>query len=186
MKPLLSLVGIFKNEASNIRKVLEAAKPFVDTWHVYDTGSQDGTQGIVKEVMDGVPGELHEGPFVDFATARNTVLDFAAKDVNHAEFQIMISGDEFLRNGEALRTYLESHRDPDIDCHLVRLFLDDSTFLAFYAQALHGDMKALSTNIPPTLIRLPRSLLFPMPTLTISYPIPRRGFRTSGRTISHY
>lgn len=127
MKPLLHVVAILKNEASNIRGVLEAVKPWIDGWTVLDTGSTDNTQDIVREVMGSMPGELYEESFIDFATTRNRVLEIDARE-GGAEFQIMLSGDEFLRDGEALRAYLETQRDSGIDLHRIKMFFEDSTF----------------------------------------------------------
>lgn len=119
-RPLLSLVGILKDEATNIRATLESVRPFIDRWTIIDTGSEDGTQAIIREVMAGVPGRLFEEGFVDFATTRNRVLD---ADAYHAPgtleqkpieerpiFTLMIGGDETLSGGEALRAELEKRR----------------------------------------------------------------------------
>jgi len=145
VKPLLSLVGIFRNESASIRKVLESAKPFIDSYTIIDTGSTDGTQDIIREVMAGVPGTLHEEPFIsvtttkgwegfegwiDFAATRNRVLDLDAASEFKTEFSLMLSGDESLREGEKLRTHLEAHRDSKVDCHFVRVNVDDTTLFS--------------------------------------------------------
>lgn len=138
-RPLLSLVMPVKDEATNIRAVLEAVKPFVDQWTILDTGSTDGTQDIVREVMAGVPGQLVEQPFIgcsfapdiiDFGATRNRVLDLDLQygffDEKHRPpvFQLMLSGDEYLDHGEELRAHLEQHRDSDVDLHFVCVYLD--------------------------------------------------------------
>lgn len=150
VRPLLSLVMIIKDEASSIRELLEAAKPHVDRWTILDTGSEDGTQDIVREVMKDVPGALYEEPFVDFSHARNRVIERDArgfvgavfKDGFRSEkltvdgtevqpfttvFNLMLSGDEYLRDGEKLREHLEQHRESDVDCHFVRVMIDGVT-----------------------------------------------------------
>lgn len=133
MKPLLSLCMILKDEASSIREVLEAVRPWIDRWTILDTGSTDGTQDIVEEVMRDVPGGLCKGAFIDFATARNEVLrrDWSTTYFGRppeqgelAVFQLMLSGDEYLRDGAALRDHLEKHRDSDVDCHFVKVMID--------------------------------------------------------------
>lgn len=116
---------IVRNESASIREVLEAVKPHVDCFTIVDTGSTDGTQDIIREVMAGVFGELHELPlitisetrgwegfeeFCDFAANRNRALDLAAAVVDPAEFQLVLSGDEFLRDGDKLREELEKCR----------------------------------------------------------------------------
>lgn len=113
-RPLLSFVAIVKNEASNFRKTLESVKPFVDRYTVLDTGSTDGTQALVREVMGDLPGHLFEEPFVDFAATRNRALELDRTFITPTAFTLMLSGDETLHGGEALRAFLEKHRDaPD-------------------------------------------------------------------------
>ncbi len=110
MRPLLAFVAILKNEVENIRRTLESVKPFVDQWTVLDTGSVDGTQDLVRDVMAGVPGVLFQEPFVDFATSRNRVLKLHESGDQSAEFTLMLSGDETLEGGAALREFLEAKR----------------------------------------------------------------------------
>lgn len=122
MRPLLNLCMIVKNEAASIEAVLEAAKPHIDSYTIVDTGSTDGTQDIIRRVMKDVPGALWNEPFVDFASARNRALEIAEGEPSL--FQLVLSGDEFLRHGDKLRAYLEQHRDTNVDCHTVRVYVD--------------------------------------------------------------
>lgn len=46
----------------------------IDYWIISDIGSTDGTQKIIRNVMKGIPGELCEDVWADFATNRNMVL----------------------------------------------------------------------------------------------------------------
>jgi hypothetical protein len=102
---LLGLVMIVKNEAHGIRETLESFKPFIDRWTILDTGSTDGTQRIIRHVLDGIPGWLHEEPFVDFATSRNRALDLHG---DATTYTVMPDSDDRLVNGEALRPFLET------------------------------------------------------------------------------
>jgi tetratricopeptide (TPR) repeat protein len=104
---LLTLSMIVKNEAPGIVRTLASAKPHVDRWCILDTGSTDGTQNVVREAMRGVPGELHEAPFVDFATTRNHGLDLCA---DHTEFILWLDADDELRDGARLRDFLRRER----------------------------------------------------------------------------
>ncbi|MCW2834598.1 MAG: hypothetical protein JWN68_2551 [Nocardioides sp.] len=74
----IGLYMIVKDEAHIIERCLRSALPFVDWWVIVDTGSIDGTQDVVRRVLDGVPGELHERPWVDFGHNRQESLELAA------------------------------------------------------------------------------------------------------------
>ncbi len=120
MRPLLSLVMMVKNEGKCIREVLESALPHVDRVTILDTGSTDDTIAIAREVLNGKPHTTHEAAFERYDTTRNRALDLD-RDTAAAHFQLMLSGDEYLHNGEELRRHLEEHRESDVDAHLVRL-----------------------------------------------------------------
>lgn len=70
---------IVRDEAHCIRTALDSVAPFIDAWCVVDTGSVDGTQGIVREHMAalGIPGELHEREWVNFGHNRTEALTLA-------------------------------------------------------------------------------------------------------------
>lgn len=82
---------IVKNEKDVIERCLSSVKHLIDYWVIYDTGSTDGTQDIIKIFLKDVPGELHESPWVDFAHNRNEALA-AAK--NKADYLLLIDADE--------------------------------------------------------------------------------------------
>lgn len=75
----LTLCMIVKDEAKVVARCLASVRPLVTGWVVVDTGSTDGTQAVVREAMEGVPGELHERPWRDFASNRNEAIDLASK-----------------------------------------------------------------------------------------------------------
>ena len=52
----LGLVMIVKDEAQSINVTMASARAHVDYWTLADTGSTDGTQDIIKDVMSPVPG----------------------------------------------------------------------------------------------------------------------------------
>ena len=73
----LGLVMIVREEAQSIRTTLRSAKAAIDGWTLMDTGSTDGTQAAIQEVLgdeDAPPGRLVSAPFVDFSTTRNAAL----------------------------------------------------------------------------------------------------------------
>lgn len=84
---------IVKNESKVIRRCLASTRPFVDTWLIVDTGSTDGTQGIIRDYFADVPGELHERPWRNFGANRTEALELAQ---NRADFTLIIDADEVL------------------------------------------------------------------------------------------
>jgi FkbM family methyltransferase len=115
--PLLGLVMIVKNEVKRIEEVLASYRPYIDTWTILDTGSSDGTQDLIRKLLDGVPGMLHEEPFVDFATSRNHALTLHD---TATVFSIMPNGD-VLSGGPELRAFLEAHRSDVAGAYRVRI-----------------------------------------------------------------
>jgi glycosyltransferase involved in cell wall biosynthesis len=89
----ICLSMIVKNEASAIRRCLESVRPLIDYWIIVDTGSVDGTQDIIREFLQDVPGELHERPWVDFAHNRSEALTLAK---NHGDYSLIIDADDVL------------------------------------------------------------------------------------------
>lgn len=141
---LLRLVAIVKDEMASIRRVLASAEDAADAFSILDTGSMDGTQkaicsyrsagrmgDLTAPVLAPVRSALREEPFqpfilpgaarsiIDFAATRNRALDLAEAD--GAVFTLMLSGDETLEGGEALRAFLEAHRGASEGAYAVEL-----------------------------------------------------------------
>lgn len=72
--PRYGLAMICRNEAAVIRPCLESLRPHVGYWVISDTGSTDGTQDIIREVLGDIPGELMERPWVNFGHNRSEVF----------------------------------------------------------------------------------------------------------------
>ena len=120
---LLSLLMIVRNERKSIVKTLASTLPHVDRFTILDTGSTDGTQEIVAQLSEeyGVPGRIHEEPFVDFATCRNRCIELANQEATY--FLSMDANDE-LRGGTALNTWCRNYRGktgPEFHSFLVRV-----------------------------------------------------------------
>jgi glycosyltransferase involved in cell wall biosynthesis len=97
---------IVKNERQVIRRCLSSLKQMVDYWVIVDTGSTDGTQEEIKDSLAGIPGELHESPWVNFAHNRNIALSLA-KD--KADYILIIDADEQLQIEENFNMPLLNH-----------------------------------------------------------------------------
>jgi len=88
---------IVKNEAHVIARCLEAAKPFIDHWVICDTGSTDGTQDLIQEIMADVPGKLLQCPWINFGHNRQEALEAAS---GMADYLLIIDADEWLEAPE--------------------------------------------------------------------------------------
>ena len=89
----ICLSMIVKNEAPVIRRCLNSVRPIIDHWVIVDTGSADGTQDIIREVLKDLPGELHERPWRDFAHNRSEALSLARP---HGDYSLIIDADDAL------------------------------------------------------------------------------------------
>jgi tetratricopeptide (TPR) repeat protein len=90
---------IVKNESAVIGRCLAAARGLVDYWVISDTGSTDGTQDLVRTALDGIPGELHEEPWVDFGHNRSLNLRHARR---RADYLLLLDADLELRQDAPL------------------------------------------------------------------------------------
>ena len=93
MRRSVCLNMIVKNESHVIRRCLASLKPVIDYWVIVDTGSVDGTQEVIREYLQDIPGELHERPWVDFAYNRNEALALAK---NLSDYLLFIDADDTL------------------------------------------------------------------------------------------
>lgn len=89
----ICLTMIVKNEAAVIRRCFDSARPFIDSICICDTGSTDGTQDIIREMLKEIPGELHERPWVNFAHNRNESIEYAK---SLADYMLIIDADEIM------------------------------------------------------------------------------------------
>jgi glycosyltransferase involved in cell wall biosynthesis len=98
----LCLNMIVKNEAPVIRRCLASVLPIIDYWVIVDTGSSDGTQEIIREFFrdKGVPGQLYEKPWKDFAHNRSEALALARP---HADYTFIIDADDAMELPEGYR-----------------------------------------------------------------------------------
>lgn len=92
-KSTLCLNMIVKNESKVIERCLKSVKNLIDYWVIVDTGSTDGTQDIIRDVLKDIPGELHERSWKNFAHNRNEALALARKK---ADYILIIDADETL------------------------------------------------------------------------------------------
>uniref|UniRef100_A0A6C0BNV5 Glycosyltransferase 2-like domain-containing protein n=1 Tax=viral metagenome TaxID=1070528 RepID=A0A6C0BNV5_9ZZZZ len=118
--PLICLVIMIKDGKSVIGPTLRTAMPFMDEWFIFDTGSTDGTQTFIQELMKrefpSRPGRIAEEPFVNFEVSRTRALELARQASPECVFQMMLDDSYILHGGEILRAFLEMKRqveDPE-------------------------------------------------------------------------
>jgi glycosyltransferase involved in cell wall biosynthesis len=93
MHKRICLCMIVKNEAPVIQRCIQSILPIIDCWVIVDTGSTDGTQNLVQECLNQLPGELVERPWINFAHNRTEALEYAR---GKADFVFIIDADEVL------------------------------------------------------------------------------------------
>lgn len=94
MKSTICLCMIVKNESAVIERCLASVRDHIDTWVISDTGSTDGTQELIRTALDGIPGELHEEPWVDFGHNRSLNIAHAR---GRADYLLLLDADLVLR-----------------------------------------------------------------------------------------
>ncbi|OBK53850.1 glycosyl transferase [Mycobacterium gordonae] len=84
---------IVRNEAAIIRETLDNIAPYISAWVIVDTGSDDGTQAVIRDHMAGlgIPGELHERPWRDFGHNRSEALTLAQ---GHGDYIWVLDADD--------------------------------------------------------------------------------------------
>lgn len=112
----VSAVMIVKNGARTIRKTLESLRELDDVV-VYDNGSIDGTQKIVREYSNV---HLIEGNFDGFGTTKNRAASYAKYD-----WVVIIDSDEVVDG-----TLLHALQTKILDPHTIYII----NFLAYYKE----------------------------------------------------
>lgn len=89
----IGLAMIVRDEQTVIQRCLERVRPLIDTWTVIDTGSQDRTKQGVRRALQGIPGELHDRPWVSHQHNRNELLELAG---GTADYLLLMDADLLL------------------------------------------------------------------------------------------
>jgi glycosyltransferase involved in cell wall biosynthesis len=93
----ICLCMIVKNEAPVLPRLFRSLKDYIDYYVIVDTGSTDDTIALIEREMSGygVPGEVHERPWVNFGTNRQQALELAVA-AGKADWLLFIDADEEL------------------------------------------------------------------------------------------
>lgn len=115
---VISLVMIVKNEAEFIERCLESAKPLINQFCIVDTGSTDKTKTLIRKMMKGIPGKLHERKFKDFGYNRTEALELAR---GSAKWLLELDADMTAEFHPDLLYWLSSDPDPETDAWMVEI-----------------------------------------------------------------
>ena len=131
----MCLVMIVKDEEDTIKKCLTSVSPYISYWVIVDTGSSDNTIQVIKETMDelGIPGELHERPWVNFEVNRTESLELAK---NKCDFRWIIDADDtFVLDDTKINPFYVL--DKDFDSYHISYNLHSLKY--FRAQVVRSD-----------------------------------------------
>lgn len=94
-RPAICLNMIVRNEAHIIREALDSVAPYISSWVIVDTGSDDGTQGLIESHMAalGIPGVLHERPWRNFGHNRSEAMELAQ---GHGDYLWVMDADDVV------------------------------------------------------------------------------------------
>ncbi|HXQ37129.1 MAG TPA: glycosyltransferase [Anaerolineales bacterium] len=97
MNASICLNMIVKNEAHVIKRCLDSITGLFDHWVIIDTGSTDGTEDLIKDLLKDVPGEIIDRPWVNFGYNRTEAIKLA-KD--KADYLMFIDADDVISTDE--------------------------------------------------------------------------------------
>jgi hypothetical protein len=122
----IALCMIVKNEAHVVRRCLDSALPLIDYVLLVDTGSTDGTQSLVREILHErkMPGEVIEIPWKDFAFNRSAALG-KLRERADIDYALMIDADDIVicEPGFDAKAFKENLRRDiyDVQCSLGKI-----------------------------------------------------------------
>jgi GR25 family glycosyltransferase involved in LPS biosynthesis/glycosyltransferase involved in cell wall biosynthesis/SAM-dependent methyltransferase len=93
----IGLCLIVKDEAAIIVRCLNSVKAFVDYVLIEDTGSSDGTQGIIRDWLarENMPGEVIEEPWQNFAYNRSHAME-KLRAIDGVDYALIMDADDSL------------------------------------------------------------------------------------------
>lgn len=88
---------IVKNEEKVLPRLFRSVKDYIDYYVIVDTGSTDSTMELIRREMEayGIPGEIHERPWVNFGHNRQEALELAL-EADKTDWVLFIDADEEL------------------------------------------------------------------------------------------
>lgn len=120
-----------------IARCLRSARGLIDHWVICDTGSADGTQELVRCCLEGIAGELHQRPWVDFGHNRTELMALARGTADYLlllDADMTVSYDTPRLRGLAADSYMLRHAE-DPEYWIKRLVRGDRRW--WYVGATH-------------------------------------------------
>lgn len=153
----ICLAMIVKDESHIIRRCLDSVCGLVDYWVIVDTGSTDGTQQLIQEIMADIPGELHARPWLDFGHNRSESLSLAT---GKADYSLIMDADDYLSCSKGIN--LHNLNQPYYHLHIkdgntefYRIQLVDNQYRWYYKGVLHEYITCDQVPSAVREIRLP-------------------------------
>jgi glycosyltransferase involved in cell wall biosynthesis len=141
MKQTICLCMIVKNEIAVLKKALDSVVSTLDYWVIGDTGSDDGTQEFIQQYFEdkGIPGELYEDEWVNFAHNRELVF---VRAKGKADYLLTLDADEEIVpfKGKEPLTKKKFRRFPTFKKDLIRAYTHLSPWVYKRAQLFRGDL----------------------------------------------
>lgn len=125
---------IVKDEAHVIERCIASIRPLIDAYSIVDTGSSDGTQNRIRELLADLPGVVVDRPWEDFATNRTQALNLAR---SFGEYALMIDAD------------VECRIDPGLDVEIWKRSLDADVYRIEFHDGVRYQRPLLSSTALP-------------------------------------
>lgn len=81
---------IVRNEAGVIERCLRSVRDLIDSWVIFDTGSEDDTCDRITACLAGLPGELRRSRWIDFGHNRSEAIQAAR---GRADYILILDAD---------------------------------------------------------------------------------------------
>jgi len=133
----LCLVMIVKDEEDTMERCIRAVSPYIKYWVIVDTGSTDNTKEVINKTMEelGIPGELHERPWVNFEVNRTESLELAK---GKCDYRWIIDADDTFHTGNlSINPFAGLNKEPD--CYQILYKLNSLQY--HRAQIVKSDQK---------------------------------------------
>lgn len=131
--PKLGVLIMVKNEEKRILFSLKSVLGIADEIYIYDTGSTDNTESVIREFCkeNNLPLFFKKGEFIDFSTSRNVSLDMVDENLSRDDYVLLLDSNDELRGGDKLREFINLNNRED-RAYIVRQIWWSGSFTEYY------------------------------------------------------